>query len=78
MNITEREVEDRAIQFWADIKGIVVLLNKINRNFKIIDHRDPTVTQYLLWRILMENKLSNQKIDRNILREFKKLFNLIP
>ena len=76
--ITEREVEDRAIQFWADIKGIVALLNKTNRNFKIIDHRDQTVTQYLLWRILIENKLSNQKIDKNMLKEFKNLFNLIP
>ena len=76
--ITEQEVEDRALQFWADIKGIVAILNKTNRNFKIIDHRDITVTQYLLWRILIENKLSNQKTDKNILREFKNLFNLMP
>lgn len=76
--ITEQEVEDRALQFWADIKGIVAILNKTNRNFKITDHRDITVTQYLLWRILIENKLSNQKTDKNILREFKNLFNLMP
>jgi len=56
----ENIYEARVKTFWDEIKGIMALLNNSNPTFKITDHRDPTITQYLLWRILTEGKLNNQ------------------
>lgn len=75
--ITEKEVEDRANQFWSELDGIIDFLNRANPRLRITDHRDPTITQYLLWRILVENKLSNQKTERNLLKEFKQIIEII-
>ena len=59
--ITEQEAQSKAEAFWSDIKGIQSLLNQTNRQFQITNHRDPTITQYLLWRILSELKILNIK-----------------
>ena len=66
MKITEQEVEKRAKQFWAEIKGIIALLNKANSRFKITDHRDITVSQYLMWRILNETKTADIRFSHNL------------
>ena len=78
MILTKEEFEDRGNQFWDEIRGIVELLNKTNRaGFFITDHRDPTVTQYLLWRILIENKVANQKPNIGLSEKLKSLFDSI-
>lgn len=54
--IKKNKYQKRAEQFWDDIKGMVALLNAANREHQIQDIRHPTITNYLLWRILNEIK----------------------
>jgi len=65
--------EKRFETFWEEVLGIQQLLNKTNKTgFIITKHKDETVTQYILWRILNELKLlNNKKPDK--LEEFKKM-----
>lgn len=80
MKLTKEEFEDRGDQFWEEIQGIVDMLNKTSPKFKITDHRDATVTQYLLWRVLTEGKVANQKgpqYDTRFLNELRILFESI-
>ena len=55
-------------------KEIVDMLNKTNPKFKISDHRDVTITQYLLWRVLAEGKTKQKSPNTRFLDEFRTLF----
>lgn len=75
MKLTIKEFEDRGIQFWEEIQGIVDMLNETNPKFKIRDHRDATVTQYLLWRVLSESKTTKKsQYNTKFFDELKALF----
>jgi len=66
--------DKRAQIFWEEVEGIKNLLNAANKGFQITDHRDQTITQYILWRMLNELKLFRedlklQKVSEEALKE---------
>lgn len=50
------EFDERGEEFWKDIKAIVSVLNKANRENTIYEFSSPIITNYILWRILNETK----------------------
>lgn len=61
--------DKRANLFWNELFGIIELLNRANPRNSISDIHNPTITNYLLWRILTELKLSRED---NQLEQLKK------
>ena len=57
--------DERAKQFWIELFGIIDILNRANPKNSISDIHNPTITNYLLWRILNELKVLNIK-DKQI------------
>jgi len=64
--------EERAEEFWKDIKSIVSVLNKVNRDNTIYEFTSPIITNYLLWRVLNETK-KNELDQTKIIELLKKL-----
>lgn len=67
------EFDERAEEFWKDIKSIVSVLNKANRDNTIYEFSSPIITNYLLWRVLNEIKQSELEQIRiiELLKELK-------
>lgn len=61
VTIDDIAFDERAKQFWIELFGIIDILNKANPKNSISDIHNPTITNYLLWRILNELKLLNIK-----------------
>lgn len=52
----------RAQVFWDELFGIIDLLNKANPKNSIQEITNPTISNYLLWRVLSEIKLLREDI----------------
>ena len=61
VTIDDIAFDERAKQFWIELFGIIDILNKANPKNSISDIHNPTITNYLLWRILNELKVLNIK-----------------
>lgn len=65
------DFDKRADNFWNDIRGIVELLNRSNSSQSIFTYQSPMITNYLLWRILMETKKPNSKEIKELTKIIK-------
>lgn len=54
--VSNIKFEDRTLEFWDDIDGIIALLNSTDPKKTNTNIESPQVTHYLLWRILNELK----------------------
>lgn len=56
---TSKTVDNEYKEFWKDIKFIMTNLNSANSKFMIVDSRDITVSQFLMWKLLKDNANTN-------------------
>ena len=59
--IDDIQYDERAKEFWDELFGIIDILNRANPKHSIQQITSPTITNYLLWRILNELKILNLK-----------------
>ncbi len=50
------EGEERTLDFWQDIDGIIELLNRTDPKHTNTTIESPAVLQFLIWRLLTETK----------------------
>ncbi len=66
--IEKAKFEERVIDFWEDIDGIIALLNQTDPKHTNTTINSPQVIQFLLWRQLNELKLL-RTVQKKALKE---------
>lgn len=62
----------RASQYWEDLEGIIKLLNDAHPRYNIDKIDSRIITNYLLWRILTEQKVATEINFKKVIKEIEK------